>query len=298
MSQGVASLAKALSSLQLKLKDGEASWQDYAAVGVASLGLVSAMLSTVSQLYQAQQQEEEARVTARYDAEIKAAGSNSARAKKLEEQKQKETAAIKNKYNRKMQAVELAQAVAQTAMNAILAYGSVLRVPIVGPALAVAAAAAALAAGAIQIAVIKKQHAAEAAGYYEGGFTGGTAYREEAGVVHQGEFVANHQAVRNPAILPLLRLIDHAQRTNRVASLTATDVSRAISAPLTTSINTAATAAAPALQLTTADTALQTSTLTRLSDQIEQGITAIVTIDGPQGLDRQYRHYQDLKGRS
>lgn len=298
MSQGVASLAQALSSLQLKLKDGEASWQDYAAVGVASLGLVSAMLSTVSQLYQAQQQEEEARVTARYDAEIKAAGSNSARAKKLEEQKQKETAAIKNKYNRKMQAVELAQAVAQTAMNAILAYGSVVRVPIVGPALAVAAAAAALAAGAIQIAVIKKQHAAEAAGYYEGGFTGGTAYREEAGVVHQGEFVANHQAVRNPAILPLLRLIDHAQRTNRVASLTATDVSRAISAPLTTSINTAATAAAPALQLTTADTALQTSTLTRLSDQIEQGITAIVTIDGPQGLDRQYRHYQDLKGRS
>lgn len=298
MSQGVASLAQALSSLQLKLKDGEASWQDYAAVGVASLGLVSAMLSTVSQLYQAQQQEEEARVTARYDAEIKAAGSNSARAKKLEEQKQKETAAIKNKYNRKMQAVELAQAVAQTAMNAILAYGSVVRVPIVGPGLAVAAAAAALAAGAIQIAVIKKQHAAEAAGYYEGGFTGGTAYREEAGVVHQGEFVANHQAVRNPAILPLLRLIDHAQRTNRVASLTATDVSRAISAPLTTSINTAATAAAPALQLTTADTALQTSTLTRLSDQIEQGITAIVTIDGPQGLDRQYRHYQDLKGRS
>lgn len=298
MSQGVAQLAASLSSLQLKLKNGEAAWQDYAAVGVASLSVVSAMLSSVSQLYQAQQQEEEARVTARYDAEIKAAGSNSARAKKLEEQKQKETAAIKNKYNRKMQAVELAQAVAQTAMNAIMAFGSVVRIPIVGPVLAVAAAAAALAAGAIQIAAIKKQHAAQAAGYYEGGFTGGTAYHREAGVVHQGEFVANHQAVRNPALLPLLQLIDHAQRTNRVASLTPADVSRAIAAPMATSIATTQTANSPALQITTEDTNQQTQTLNRLSDQIDQGITAIVTIDGPQGLDRQYRHYKQLNGQA
>lgn len=298
MSQGVEQLAAALSSLLLKLKDGEAAWQDYAAVGVAALSTVSAMLSSVSQLYQAQQQEEEARVTARYDAEIKAAGSNSARAKKLEEQKQKETAAIKNKYNRKMQAVELAQAVAQTAMNAIMAYGSVVRLPIVGPIMAVAAAAAALAAGAIQIAAIKKQHAAQAAGYYEGGFTGGTAYRREAGVVHQGEFVANHQAVRNPALLPLLQLIDHAQRTNRVASLTPADVSRAIAAPMATSIATTQTANSPALQITTEDTNQQTQTLNRLSEQIDQGITAIVTIDGPQGLDRQYRHYKQLNGQA
>lgn len=298
MSQGVEQLAASLSSLQLKLKDGEAAWQDYAAVGVAVLSTVSAMLSSVSQLYQAQQQEEEARVTARYDAEIKAAGSNSARAKKLEEQKQKETAAIKNKYNRKMQAVELAQAVAQTAMNAIMAYGSVVRIPIVGPILAVAAAAAALAAGAIQIAAIKKQHAAQAAGYYEGGFTGGTAYHREAGVVHQGEFVANHQAVRNPALLPLLQLIDHAQRTNRVASLTPADVSRAIAAPMATSIATTQTANSPALQITTEETNQQTQTLNRLSDQIDQGITAIVTIDGPQGLDRQYRHYKRLNGQA
>lgn len=298
MSQGVAQLAAALGSLQLKLKDGKAAWQDYAAVGVAALSTVSAMLSSVSQLYQAQQQEEEARVTARYDAEIKAAGSNSARAKKLEEQKQKETAAIKNKYNRKMQAVELAQAVAQTAMNAIMAYGSVVRIPIVGPIMAVAAAAAALAAGAIQIAAIKKQHAAQAAGYYEGGFTGGTAYHREAGVVHQGEFVANHQAVRNPALLPLLQLIDHAQRTNRVASLTPADVSRAIAAPMATSIATTQTANSPALQITTEETNQQTQTLNRLSDQIDQGITAIVTIDGPQGLDRQYRHYKRLNGQA
>lgn len=74
----------------------------------------------------------------------------------------------------------------------------------------------------------QKQHQAEAAGYYEGGFTGPGDYRREAGVVHAGEFVANHKAVNNPQLLPALQLIDQAQRNNTVASLTATDVSRAV----------------------------------------------------------------------
>lgn len=295
-SQGVEKFARVLASLKMKLKDGEASWRDYAAVGVASIAMLSAVMDTMSQLFQAQQQEEEAKVTAKYDAEIKAAGQNSARGKQLEEQKQKDLAKIKNKYNKKMMAVELAQAVAQTAMNAIMAYGSVVKIPIVGPALAVAAAAAATAAGMIQIATIKKQHAAQSEGYYEGGFTGGNRWRRTAGVVHEGEFVANHEAVRNPNVLPVLQLIDHAQRTNRIAQLTATDVSRAIAAPLATSANTAATASVAALQV--ADGGANGATnevLTRLTEQIDQGIKAVVVIDGPDGLDRQWSNYNKMK---
>lgn len=265
-------------------------------MAAASFSAVNAIMSSASQLFQAQQQEEEAKVTAKYDAEIKAAGQNSARGKQLEEQKQKDLAKIKNKYNKKMMAVELAQAVAQTAMNAIMAYGSVLKIPIVGPALAVAAAAAATAAGMIQIATIKKQHAAQSEGYYEGGFTGGNRWRRTAGVVHEGEFVANHEAVRNPNVLPVLQLIDHAQRTNRIARLTATDVSRAIAAPLATSANTAATASVAALQV--ADGGANGATnevLTRLTEQIDQGIKAVVVIDGPEGLDRQWSNYNKMK---
>lgn len=265
-------------------------------MAAASFSAVNAIMSSASQLFQAQQQEEEAKVTAKYDAEIKAAGQNSARGKQLEEKKQKDLAKIKNKYNKKMMAVEIAQAVAQTAMNAIMAYGSVLKIPIVGPALAVAAAAAATAAGMIQIATIKKQHAAQSEGYYEGGFTGGNRWRRTAGVVHEGEFVANHEAVRNPNVLPVLQLIDHAQRTNRIARLTATDVSRAIAAPLATSANTAATASVAALQV--ADGGANGATnevLTRLTEQIDQGIKAVVVIDGPEGLDRQWSNYNKMK---
>lgn len=265
-------------------------------MAAASFSAVNAIMSSASQLFQAQQQEEEAKVTAKYDAEIKAAGQNSARGKQLEEQKQKDLAKIKNKYNKKMMAVEIAQAVAQTAMNALQAYGSVVKIPIVGPALAVAAAAAATAAGMIQIAAIKKQHAAQSEGYYEGGFTGGNRWRRTAGVVHEGEFVANHEAVRNPNVLPVLQLIDHAQRTNRIARLTATDVSRAIAAPLATSANTAATASVAALQV--ADGGANGATnevLTRLTEQIDQGIKAVVVIDGPDGLDRQWSNYNKMK---
>mgnify|MGYP004523151861 CR=1 FL=1 len=266
-------------------------------MAAASFSAVNAIMSSASQLFQAQQQEEEAKVTAKYDAEIKAAGQNSARGKQLEEQKQKDLAKVKNKYNKKMMAVELAQAVAQTAMNAIMAYGSVVKIPIVGPALAVAAAAAATAAGMIQIATIKKQHAAQSEGYYEGGFTGGNRWRRSAGVVHEGEFVANHEAVRNPNVLPVLQLIDHAQRTNRIASLTAADVSRAIAAPLATSANTAATADVAALQL--ADGGVNggatNEVLTRLTEQMDRGIKAVVVIDGPDGLDRQWSNYNKMK---
>lgn len=265
-------------------------------MAAASFSAVNAIMSSASQLFQAQQQEEEAKVTAKYDAEIKAAGQNTARGKQLEEKKQKDLAKIKNKYNKKMMAVEIAQAVAQTAMNALQAYGSVVKIPVVGPALAVAAAAAATAAGMIQIAAIKKQHAAQSEGYYEGGFTGGNRWRRTAGVVHEGEFVANHEAVRNPNVLPVLQLIDHAQRTNRIARLTATDVSRAIAAPLATSAHTAATASVAALQV--ADGGANGATnevLTRLTEQIDQGIKAVVVIDGPEGLDRQWSNYNKMK---
>ena len=301
MSQSVIGLAQNLSNLSQKLKDGKAQWQDYAAVGMAAIQVVMATMSQASQLFQAQSQLEQAEVTKKYDAQIKAAGKNTKRTKKLEEQKQAELAKIKSKYNRKQMKVELAQAVAQTAMNAIMAYGSVVKTPFVGPIIAPIAAAAAIAAGAMQIAAIKKQHQAEAEGYYLGGFTGGRQYRRQAGIVHEGEFVANHQAVNNPHLMPVLQLIDHAQRTNTVARLTADDVSRAITAPQTTAslagqaITSAATANnSPTLQVIDTATPAQTDAINQLNQQLAKGIKAYVVMSGPDGLDQQYTHYKKL----
>ena len=46
--------------------------------------------------------------------------------------------------------------------------------------------------------------------------------------MHEGEFVANHKAVENPAIMPFLNFLDQAQRNNTVGSLTSADVSRSV----------------------------------------------------------------------
>lgn len=297
-STGVASdftdIFRKLESLNAKIKDGEQTWEDYAAVAVSALSFVTSALSSVAQLFSAQQQEEENSINKRYDAEIKKVGENSRKGKKLEEQRQKELAAVKNKYRKKQMALEIAQAVASTAMAAINAYASASKVAwILGPI----AAAMALAAGAIQIATIKKQHATESSGYYSGGFTGGSDYRRRAGVVHQGEFVASHLAVQNPNVLPFLRLIDHAQRNNTIASLSAADVSRAIAAPMATASAATATAAAPALQVFDTTSAETRDALQRLNENLEAGIRASVSITGDDGFERQWNRYNNLKKR-
>lgn len=297
-STGVASdftdIFRKLESLNAKIKDGEQTWEDYAAVAVSALSFVTSALSSVAQLFSAQQQEEENSINKRYDAEIKKVGENSRKGKKLEEQRQKELAAVKNKYRKKQMALEIAQAVASTAMAAINAYASASRVSwILGPI----AAAMAVAAGAIQIAAIRKQHAAESSGYYEGGFTGGSDYHRRAGVVHQGEFVASHLAVQNPNVLPFLRLIDHAQRNNTIASLSAADVSRAIAAPMATASAATATAAAPALQVVDTASGRTVDAIVRLNENLEAGIRASVSITGEDGFEQQWNRYNKMKNR-
>ena len=189
---------------------------------------VNQVLSAASNYFSAQQEYETAQVQKKYEKQIEAAGNNQKKVKKLQEKQQKEEAAIKTKYAKRAAAIQMAQAVAQTAISAINAYSSAAAIPITGTFLAPIAASAAIAAGMLQIATIKKQQQAQEAGYYEGGFTGGRRYRKEAGVVHEGEFVANHKAVENPAIMPFLNFLDQAQRNNTVGSLTSADVSRSV----------------------------------------------------------------------
>ena len=283
-----------LDSLNAKIRDSQETWEDYAAVAVSALAFVSSAMSSVAELFSAQQQEEENAVTQRYDKEIKKVGENSRKGKKLEEQKQKELAAVKNKYRKKQMGMEIAQAVASTAMAAINAYASASKVSwILGPI----AAAMAVAAGGIQIAAIKKQHAAESSGYYSGGFTGGSDYRRRAGIVHQGEFVASHLAVQNPNVLPFLRLIDHAQRNNTIASLSAADVSRAIAAPQATANAATATAASPALQVVDTTSGRTADAIARLNENLEAGIRASVSITGDDGFERQWDRYNKMKNR-
>lgn len=192
----------------------------------AAYDSVNNVMSAASSFYAAQSQYEQNVTSKKYDKMIEKAGNNQKKQKKLEEKKQKELAKIKNKYNMKAAKIQIAQAVAQTAMSAINAYSSAAAIPVVGYILAPVAAAMAVAAGMLQVAAIKKQAAAQEEGYYSGGFTGGNRYRRVAGSVHEGEFVVNHDGVNNQNLMPVLRLIDRAQQNNTIGTLTASDVTR------------------------------------------------------------------------
>ena len=285
MQQAHAAAAQELSAAQ---------WQAYQTCAQEAMSAVNSAISSATSFVTAQASLQEAKVTARYDAEIEAAGKNSAEGQRLEEEKQKALNAIKKKASKKQAKIEIAQAVLDTAINAIKAYQSMASIPIVGPALGAVAAAAAVAFGAVQIATIKKQHAAQEAAYYSGGYTGGTQYRREAGVVHEGEFVANHLAVQNPAVRPVLDLIDQAQRTGKVAALTPEAIAAAAGG--TPASTTGADTSAPADTATAAALARSAAATDRLAAVLEKGIRATASIDGSDGVAEQLRRYQNLTG--
>lgn len=271
------------------------TYQEIAAVAGAAFSSINNMMSAASAYSQACSDLEVAKIEKNYDKQISAAGNNSAKKKRLEAKRDKEVAAAKSKANKKSMKIEVAQAIASTAMAAINAYSSAAAIPVVGHVIAPIAAGLATAAGMLQVATIKKQHQAEAAGYYEGGFTGPGNYKKEAGVVHAGEFVANHNTVNNPQLLPALQLIDMAQRNNTVASLTAQDVSRAMGTG-------SAAVVAPVVNVQGGDTeqvgaSLDSvhTTIDRLNQQLNAGIKSYVVITGPDGFDRQWSQYQKMK---
>lgn len=271
--------------------------QELAAQMQAAYNTVNQVMQAASGYFSAQQEYETTLVQKKYEKQIEAAGSNQKKVKKLQEQQHKEEAAIKTKYNRKQMAIQMAQAVGQTAISAINAYSSAAAIPVTGFVLAPIAAAAAIAAGMLQIAALKKQQQAQQAGYYEGGFTGGRRYRKEAGVVHEGEFVASHQAVNNPAILPFLNFLDQAQRNNTVGSLTAADVSRSLATVPGASAQGIIT---PIVNVTTDNEQLREAVEAHreatelLLQRLEKPINAQVVLTGPDGLNEQQERLNNM----
>lgn len=255
---------------------------------------INSILSAASAYSQACSDLEQAKISKNYEKQIAAAGNNSKKKKRLEEKRDKELAAAKSKANKKAMKIEIAQAIASTAMAAINAYSSAAQVPFIGWTLAPIAAGMATAAGLLQIAAIRKQHQAEAAGYYSGGYTGGRRYRREAGVVHEGEFVANHQAVNNSSIRPAFDLIDRAQRSNTVGSLTADDISRALGSGGGGAVVT------PIVNVSNDNSEVRESldgvnnAISILNQTLDDGLEIVMPIAGRSGLHRKLKDYERL----
>lgn len=278
---------------------GQAVTQSFSTV-MSGMGEI---FSGVSSLVQAELEKETAAINARYSAEISAAEGNNYKVAKLEKEKQAALAKAKNEANKKLFAMQVIQAVAQTAQNAISAYGSAAAIPVVGYIMAPIAAAMAIAAGMIQIAAIKKQQqASEAQGYAQGGFTPQGRVNEEVGVVHAGEWVASQKLLASPVARPLINALDYAQRTNTIGSLRADDVSRTI-APNVVSTQQVQPVVVQAPTDNVASAALAQSaavlskyeeTMNRLSQRLNEPFVTVNTVTGDTGIKQAQEEYDTL----
>lgn len=253
---------------------------------------MSEIFSGLTSMIQAELEIQTAQIERKYDREIELAQGNSYKVAKLEKMKEKEIAKAKNEANKKAFAMQILQAVAQTAMNALAAYGSASQTPIIGHILAPIAAAMAVAAGAIQIATIKKQQqASEAQGYAQGGFTRPGAVNEPAGIVHAGEWVASQKLLSNPVARPMIEALDYAQRTNTIGSLRAEDVSRSLTANnslvrIAESDTSSVLLAGAAVRMSqTADT---------LTQRLNEPFVTVNTVTGDVGIKRAQDEYTRL----
>lgn len=262
------------------------SLQDTADTVQFALSQVSSIVSGISANISASYQAQTAEVTARYDAEIKAAEKAGKDTTKIEERKQEELKKIQLEQIEAETQAQQAEALINIAMGvtkAIAEYVWPYNLIVAGITTAM---------GMVQLDTIQKNAEARKAaiGYYSGGFTGGNNYLREAGVVHEGEFVANHDTVNNPAVYPLLDLINQAQKNNTSGSLTEADISRQLGA---------APAAAPVVNVTTDNSELRRSVdsmnevVSRLSDQIDEGIETNISI---QELEKKRKYYNKLIG--
>lgn len=138
-----------------KKQMNQETYKNIAAIAGAAFSSISSMMGAASAYSQACSDLEVAKIQANYDKQISAAGNNSAKKKRLEAKRDKEISAAKTKANKKAMKIEIAQAVASTAMSAINAYSSAAAIPTVGYIIAPIAAGLATAAGMLQIATIK-----------------------------------------------------------------------------------------------------------------------------------------------
>ena len=253
------------------------------------MGGLSDIFSGVTSLIQANLQMQTDAIEKRYDKEISLAEGNNYKVKKLEDKRDKEIAKAKNKANKKMFAMQVIQAIAQTAQNAITGFGTGLQAGFpLGLVLAPALATMALVSGGIQIAMIKKQQQqAASTGYSAGGFPTPGAVNEPAGIVHAGEWVASQRLVNNPKTRPLINALEQAQRSNTIGTISSADVSRSITAPM-------ATASAASEAKTASNRDELATTLRKLNTRLEQPFVTVNTVTGDTGIKKAQDDYERL----
>lgn len=285
-----------------KTIEGIAEWLngDGGKMLMASLDVLvsgmSGIFGGLTDIVQAELEIQSAAIEKRYEKEISAAEGNNYKVKQLEKQKERELAKAKKEANRKAFVMQVMQAVATTAQGAINAYASAAQAPFpLGITLPPIAAAMALAAGAIQIAAIKKQQqASEASGYAKGGFTPAGRVDEPVGVVHAGEWVASQKLLASPGARAIINTLDYAQKTNTIGRLDADDVSRSITAPSVIAQSTTSGQVAQSMEAQALAFAAYAETMRRLQERLEEPFVTVNTVTGDAGIKKAQDDYDKL----
>lgn len=250
---------------------------------------IGSLFSSYSQLVQAELDMQTDAINERYDKEVEAANGNSTKIAQIEKRREAEIAKAKNDASKKQFAMQVIQAIAQTAQNALAAYGSAASIPVVGHVLAPIAAGMAVAAGMLQVAAIKKQQQAAAAqGYSTGGFTKPGPVDEPAGIVHAGEWVASQKLLANPTTRSMINALDYAQRTNTIGSIRMSDVRTA--APTVSPISGNSTSR-PSQYSTFNELE---KILTMLTVRLNQPFVTVNTVEGDYGIKKAQEEYDKL----
>ena len=248
---------------------------------------MSSIFSSMTDLIDAETELQTAKIEKKYERQLEAAEGNADRTAAIEAQKEKEIAAVKNEAEKKKYNMQVASAVAQTAISAINAFSSAAAIPVIGIIMAPIAAAMALAAGAIQIATLKKQRdTALAQGYATGGYTRPGGKYEPAGIVHAGEWVASQELLANPTAAATIAALDEAQRNNTIGMLS--KPSR------TSSYSPVVQQQSAAPSATLSQSSKESDVLERLNKTLDNGIYAATLMTGDRGIVRAQKRYDQL----
>lgn len=154
---------------------------------------------------------------------------------------------------------------------------------------------------ALQITAIKAAFAVAkgmVSNFYTGGYTGPGDWDQPQGVVHSNEFVANRFAVANPAVRPVLDLIDNAQRTGSISNLTAQDIASVVGSGR--SQDKPATPVIKVLPEQSDKKMLEvlnalTDTVASLKSRLDEPIVAETYVTGKRGINQGMKDYNTLK---
>ena len=153
---------------------------------------------------------------------------------------------------------------------------------------------------ALQVAAIKAAFAVVkglVGNFYTGGYTPSGDWDKPQGIVHSNEFVANRFAVANPAVRPVLDLIDTAQRSGTIANLTGGDIAAVAGARSTSFVQSpmvVGSASQPSdreLMQTVRDLR---HVISRLVVRLDEPIEAVGVISGRHGWKQKLDEYDQL----